>query len=329
MKRILSVLLFCFIYAGIIKAQTTVNQGKAIAEIFTDFHYNLNDTSKTTGFGLNRAYLGYRYQPEGNFYGTLILNIGSPDDLSADATHRRYAYFREASMSYSKDNLNVSFGITSTRLFDFQQKFWGKRYVANTYQSNNGYGYVADLGLVVDYKFNDFVTADFTLMNGEGYSELQLDNILKTSMGFIIKPIKQIAIRLYGDVNKPHGILQYTLIGFVGFKNELITLGGEASYKTNLDLNEGHDAWGISATGGIIIFKKAEIFARYDYSTSVILPGDILQWHHKIDGSFAVYGLQYTFSQNVKLALSYQGSNAYDSGTKNSNAIYVNGLFKF
>ena len=41
MKKNLSVLLFCTISAGIINAQTTVNQGKAIAEIFAVNGYNL------------------------------------------------------------------------------------------------------------------------------------------------------------------------------------------------------------------------------------------------------------------------------------------------
>jgi len=329
MKRILFVLLFFATCVHIVKSQTTVIPGKPIAEIFTDFHYNINDTSKTSGFGLNRAYLGYKFQPEGNFYGTVIVNIGSPEDLSAGEVPRRYAYFREASMSYLKDNLNISFGITTTRLYDFQQKFWGKRYIANTYQSINGYGYVADIGLVIDYQFNDVVKVDFTLTNGDGYSELQLDNSLKTSIGLNITPVKQMVIRLYGDIYKPHGIMQYTLIGFAGFKNDLITIGAEVSYKSNLDIIEGHNAWGISGTGGISITKKTEIFARYDYSTSVIAPGDIIHWNYKADGSFAVYGIQYTFNQNVKMALNYQGTYPYNTGIKNTNAVYVSGLFKF
>ena len=329
MKKTLPVLLVAFFFCQVTLAQTAVNTGKPIVEIFTDFHYDINDTAKTTGFGLNRAYMGYTYLPGDNFSATIIVNIGSPEELSAGSQPRRYAYFREVSIAWSKDNLNIYFGITGTRLFDFQQKFWGKRYIANTYQSINGYGYVADLGFAMDYKINDILKVDFTLMNGEGYSELQLDNSVKTSIGLTIFPIKELAIRLYGDITKPHGIWQNTLIGFVGFKNDLLTIGGEVSYKSNLDIVGGHDVWGISGTGGISVTKKTEIFARYDYSSSVIVPGDILQWNYTMDGSFAVIGVQYTFSHNVKVALNYQGTFPYNPGSHITDAIFMNALFRF
>ena len=329
MKKILPVFFVSLFLCQIINSQTTENTGKPIAEIFTDFHYNLNDTAQTTGFGLNRAHLGYNYLPGGNFSATIIVNIGSPEELTVEAKHRRYAYFKEASISWSKDKLNLSLGITKTRIFDYQQKFWGKRYIADTYQSINGYGFVADLGLVMDYKFNDIWKTDITIMNGEGYSELQLDNSVKTSAGLTITPVKQLAIRLYGDLTKPHGILQYTLIGFAGFKNEFITFGAEASYKSNLDMIGGHHAWGLSGTGAISISKKTEIFVRYDYSSSVIVPGDIIQWNYHMDGSFAIIGVQYTFSQNVKMALNYQGTYPYNHGRQITDTFFLNALFKF
>jgi hypothetical protein len=313
----------------IINSQTVNIPGKPIAEIFADFHYNLNDTTKTTGFGLNRAYFGYNYLPAGKFSGSLIVTIGSPEELPEGAVHRRYAYFREASLSYTNNNLVIIFGITGTRIFNFQQTFWGKRYIANTYQQLNGYGFVADLGVLADYKFSDKIRGDISVTNGEGYSEIQLDNSVKTSFGLTITPDKQFAIRLYGDINKPFGVWQYTLVGFTGFKNKLITFGAEVSYKSNLNQIVGHNVWGLSGTGGINITEKIELFSRYDYSTSIILPGESRKWNYINDKTFAVVGLQYTFSPNVKLALDFQGTYPYNSGVQNTNSIFVNGLFKF
>ncbi len=329
MIRILYTIIFTVIFCQLLNAQSVLIQGKPVAEIFTDFHCNLDDSSKTSGFGLNRAYLGYNFLPGGNFSGSIIVTIGNPDELASGSVRRRYAYFREASLTYTKNKLNIAFGITGTRLFDFQQKFWGKRYVANTYQSINGYGYVADLGVALDYKFNDIWRGDITVMNGEGYSDLQLDNGVRTSAGLTFTPVKQIAIRIYGDVENPHYKWRYTLIGFLGFKNDLITIGVEASYKSNIDLIGGHNAWGLSGTGGINIFKKTELFARYDYSASVIVPGENTQWNFHNDGRFAVFGLQYTFSENVKMALDYQGTYPYSTDIHISDAIYVNAMFKF
>jgi hypothetical protein len=223
MKSNFLLLFITLTFYQVTNSQIVPTQGKPVAEIFTDFHYNINDTSKTTGFGLNRAYFGYNFIPGGNFSGSVIVTIGTPDDLPPGSTHRRYAYFREASLSWTKDKLNLTFGITGTRIFNYQQQFWGKRYIASTYQQLNGYGFIADLGVVMDYKFNDIFKGDISIMNGEGYSELQLDNSVKTSAGLTITPVRQLAFRLYGDIDKPLGTWQYTLVGFAGFKNELIT----------------------------------------------------------------------------------------------------------
>jgi hypothetical protein len=329
MKRILipGAILF-FTFSGL-ASQTVDNQNKPTAEIYSDFHYNLGNPGRTTGFSLNRAYFGYNYIANENFSAIIKVEIGTPEDLADGSTARRYAYYREASINYTKDKLSVTLGITGTRLFDYQQKFWGKRYIANTYQAINGYGFVADLGMVADYKFNNIIEADFTLMNGEGYSNLQLDNNLKSSLGVTITPVKQLAFRVYGDLMKQSGIWQTTLIGFAGFSNDYFNFGAEISYKTNLDLTGGHDAWGISGTGAISLTEKMEFFTRYDYSTSVIAHGEALEWNFKKDGTFFITGFQYTFNKMVKIALDYQATFPVDASKSISKHIFLNALFKF
>jgi hypothetical protein len=329
MRKLLCVLITMTLACPSVMPQTPITFGKPIAEIFTDFHFNLSDTSKNTGFDLNRAFLGYQFLPEGKFYSTIIINIGTPDDLAEGSEPRRYAYFREASLAWSNEKLTVTMGITGTRIFEFQQRFWGKRYIANTYQSRNGYGFVADLGFVIDYRINNVFKADFTLMNGEGFSNIQLDDKLRASTGLTITPSEKIAARIYGDIYRQNGLWQSVFVGFVGYKNDLFIIGGEVSYKSNIDLIHGHHAWGISATGGINLNKTTQIFGRYDYSTSVTMPADILQWNYLQDGSFAIAGIEHTFSPNVKLALNYQGTFPYSSTGQISDLIYLNALFKF
>jgi hypothetical protein len=310
-------------------AQLPEIKGKPIAEIFTDFHINLNDTSKTTGFGLNRAYFGYNFIPSSDFSATIILNIGNPEDLPISSVHRRYAYVREASVAYSGDRLHISFGITGTRHFNYQQKFWGKRYIANTFQALNLFGVVADLGVVADYKFSDLISADVTVMNGEGYSELQLDNGVKTSAGLTVTPSTKVAIRFYNDINRQNGVWQYTLLTFAGFRNDHITIGAEFNYKTNLDLRAGDNAWGISATGAYSLPKKYEIFGRYDYSASVALPEDTNHWNYLLDGNLVIGGIQRVFNQYFKMAISYQETIPYDADLNSKSIIYLSASFKF
>jgi hypothetical protein len=329
MKRILPILFFCILICQLLSSQTVVSQGKPITEIFTDFHLNLNDTAKTTGFGLNRAYLGYNYTPEGNFSALIIVNVGSPEDLAFGSEPKRYAFFREASVTYTKEKLTLSFGMVSTRYENFQQGFWGKRYLGPEYQAKYGYGSVADLGIVIDYKFNDIIKADFSLLNGEGYNNIQLDNSLKTAFGFTITTPGNVAVRLYKDISRPSGIWQSTTIVFAGFRNDLFSFGSEISYKTNLDLNPGHDVWGISGTGSIFLSKKSDIFGRYDYSASVTVPGEFSQWDSAKDGTFFIGGIQRTFNSNLKMALNWRRTNPYIQGIQSTDAIYLNARFKF
>src|SRR5664279_3007047 len=122
MKRLLPFLILCTL-GQLTKSQTVTSNGRPFAEIFTNFHYNLNDTSKTTGFGLDRVYVGYNYTPAGNFSAMIIVNLG----------------------------------MVNTRFEDFQQGFWGKRYLGPEFEAIYGYCSVADLGIVVDYQLNDLI----------------------------------------------------------------------------------------------------------------------------------------------------------------------------
>jgi hypothetical protein len=309
----------------ILKSQEPEIKGKPIVEIFTDLHYNLNkDTLNTTGFGLNRAYFGYDFTLDKNFSTTLVVDIGNPLDLPLGSKSRRYAHFREASVRYTGEKFTLTAGISGTSIFSFQQKFWGKRYIANTYQSINGYGYVADLGLFATYKFNNIISADVSLTNGEGYSTLQLDNSLKASAGITLTPVKKLAIRMYSDLMKKKDLYQNTLVGFIGFRSDIFYIGGEASFKSNLDLTEGHHAWGVSSTAGLNITQKNEIFARFDYSTSVVIPGDDSGWNYEKDGSFIVGGVQHSFNKYIQAALNYQSYFPIDNNRTISHYIFLN-----
>jgi hypothetical protein len=329
MKRFLSVTIFLSLGWQILYNQTVNLAGHPIAEIFTDFHLNLNDTSKTTGFGLNRAYFGFTFTPDDHFSGSVIINAGNPEDLAPGSVSKRYTYIREASLTYSNEKLKIAFGITGTRLFEFQQRFWGKRYIANTYQSLNGYGFIADLGIGIDYQMSDILKADFTLMNGEGYNKIQIDNSLRSSAGITLTSENGLAFRIYGDITRVNGLWQPMFVGFAGFRNNLVTIGTEITYKSNIDLIEGHHSWGLSGTGAIRVSQKTELFARYDYSTSVLIPQEIRKWNYLKDGTFLVIGIQYSFTENVKIALDYQGIHPYENDKERSEAVFVNALFKF
>ena len=114
MKKILSALVILLLCRQIIHAQAVEIQGKPIAEIFTDFHYTFGDTSNTTGFGIKRAFLGYNFLPPGNFSSTVIVNIGSPEELAEGCFNCREDFYK--------------YGSIAKRLFDFSGDFRRRRF---------------------------------------------------------------------------------------------------------------------------------------------------------------------------------------------------------
>jgi hypothetical protein len=328
MKRILPCLLVLFVFCEFSYSQNPISSGNPIMQIITDFHLDLNDTARTTGFGISRAYFGYNYLPGNNFSCKIILNVGTPEDLPKQASPRRYAFFREASVTYTKDRVNVSFGIATTRHFDYLQRFWGKRFIANEFEVRNKYGNIADLGVVLDYKFSDKLTGDVAVTNGEGYSEIQLDNGVKVAAGLTYRPTTQYAFRFYNDLNNNNGVLQYTLSSFAGIDNKWINFGASFHYKTNMDKVEGHDGWGVSSTGSVKLPQNYEIFARYDYSGSVTLPDELNPWNYMKDANLVIFGLQKNINANFKLAVDYQDSIPYSRELPSSGFIFLNALFK-
>ena len=327
MRKIPAALTFLLLMSQASWSQTPEKKGYPISEIFTNFHYSINDTSETTGFGIERALLGYTLPAGENFSATVIVNISSPEEVVAGTKTRRFAHFREAFISYSKDKLTLNFGITKTLLADYQQRFLEKRYIAENLIATREFGYVSDLGVSAWYRFSDLIRADVSLMNGKGYSTIQFDNNLKTSAGIYITP-GNLAFRIFGDIMKRETDWQSTMVGFAGFKNDLLTIGAEMSYKKNLGMREGSDAWGFSGTGAVYISDKVDIFARYDWFSSAFVNDDPYRWNYLDDGRLAIGGIEYSFSKKIKISLNYQGTYAYDNRDA-AELIYLNSLFRF
>jgi len=312
-----------------IYSQAGERKGTPVAEVFTNFHYSLNDTAKNTGFGIERALLGYTLPSGEYFSATVILNIGIPEDLASGSKPRRYAYFREALISYAKDKLTVNMGITKTLIAHHQQIFHGKRYIADNLLALKGFGFVSDLGISVWYDFSEKIKADVSLMNGKGYSNIQSDNSLKAAAGLYAAPVSSLAFRVSGDIMKLEGAWQTTLVSFAGIKTDHMTIGGELSYKSNFGPEDGNDAWGFSGTAAYYITEKIDIFTRYDYSSSVKSKNIDEQWEFLNGGTFIIAGVEYAFTDKNKLSLNFQEMNPYDNIRQTSDFIFLNALLRF
>ncbi len=306
-----------------------ISYGKFNGKIFSNFHFDLLSEEHESAFAVERAYFGYDYWLSENFSVKLKLDIGSPNQESSYDILKRYAYFKNAALIYKKNNLTLSFGLIDLYQFKVQEKFWGHRYIYKSFQDEHKFGNSADLGASIQYKLNNFITADYSLVNGEGYNQLQTDNSYKSAIGLTIKPIKAITVRLYADYIE-HEEIQSTWSAFLGYQlNEILTFGFEYNYQLNNKFVKDYNLSGLSTYASYQIFEKWELFARYDKLWSNTLKDDPYQWNINKDGSAIIAGIQYSPIKNINVAANYQDWYPYAQNIDNQSYFYLNLEFQF
>lgn len=303
--------------------ETFKPSGTPIITVFSNFRAGLGD-SNNSAFEVKRAYLGYDYNISESFSAIVKLDIGSPKDVSFE----RIAFFKNAALEYNNGNLKVTFGLIDLYQYKTQEKFWSRRYIFKSFNDENKFGVSADLGTSISYKFSGKFSADFTLMNGEGYKSLQADNTYKAGFGLTFNPIKDLILRVYYDMSNK-SITQSSLACFVGYtyKNKA-TIGAEYNYLWNNSFADGNDRFGYSFYGSYSINNKFELFGRYDKIDSSILTDEDQPWNLAKDGSVLIAGIQYAPAKRVKLALNYQDWVPFSENLNTNSYIYLNIEFK-
>jgi hypothetical protein len=296
--------------------------GKVSAKIYTHFNYSL-DGESSTAFEVRRAYFGYSRDLDDNFSAAVKLDIGSIDDQSEFALIRRYAYFKNAYMSYRKGNIRTWFGLMDMLQFKVQEKFWGYRYLYKSFMDEYRFGSSADLGAGIQYSPSKRVSADLILSNGEGYKNLQFDKIYRLGMGLTLKPLERLTLRAYYTVHTSE-IKEMTLSGFAGYDMDKMRIGAEYNHQLNYRFNEGYNRYGYSVYSTYVISHKWEIFGRYDHLYSNILPEQEIPWNLANDGSAVIGGVQFTPIRYVHLALNYQDWVEYAENGGSEPFIYFN-----
>jgi len=303
--------------------------GNFSGNVFSNFHVQLNSPELESAFEVQRAYFGYNYKLSENFTAILKLDIGSPNQTSQYDLLKRYAYFKNAGLVYHKNKLTLSFGLIDLFQFKAQEKIWNHRYIYQSFQDLYKFGNSADLGFSAEYKMNDFLSADFSVMNGEGYNQLQTDNAYKSALGICVFPVKNLVVRLYADYIEKDEI-QTTWSSFIAYDfNKKASIGIEYNVKLNYNYNLNQTLSGISTYASYEISKMIEIFGRFDKLWSNKIEGYPYQWNINKDGSSIIAGLQFSPIKNIKMAVNYQDWVPYASNIDNEYYIYLNLEYKF
>jgi hypothetical protein len=350
---LLSLILLAATATGFAQTDSTFKPiGKVIVQVINRTLYQTDGSTGQYGMYINRAHFGYNYQFAPKWSGTVILDAGRPtvfgnltvkdangNLLPVSSTYQAGSYYTMGlKFSYLEfdptSNLKLQAGGILQNHYITQEKFWGYRYVLETFQDRYFGTPSGDLGFIGYYAPMSWLSVDAALTNGEGFRFNQdAQGKVKYAMGIDIKPVKGWINRLYydnsasSDPTKP--ATQQLLSVFSGYRlPKVFRLGAEYNYHFNHGNMSNQDLFGLSVYGSYEMTERFEIFARYDHLQSNILNGTSGAWHLAGDGQAYIAGVHYIPVKNVALSLSYQGWQPTDRALKYKNTIALSTEFK-
>ncbi len=294
--------------------------GKPIVTIFGNYSTGLGSANDVSGFALERCYLGYQFSVLDNLGGKVIFDIGSTKVSGSDL--ERVAYVKNAMLTWTPGKFTFNFGLIGLEQFDVQEKFWGYRYIWKSFQDEYKFNSSADLGIVAKYQFTEWLGADVTLINGEGYKKLNKDNRYRYGFGITLKPLKPLTLRAYYDRYDGKGDnlkAQQTMALFAGYKQKWFSIGLEFDKLWNAEFVNQHNQTGYSVYATVYASKKISVFGRYDDLSSK-------EHYFKGDQRRAVVGVQYEPFRYLRISPNFQTVNP--SVGKSMSYLFVNAEFK-
>ena len=308
--------------------------GRIIARAFADYSSGLSkNTNNESGFDLTRAFLGYNYQITPTLQAQIVIDGAA----GHSSTNSLDVYVRNAYLQWADKGFKVSAGEIGMLEFKVQEDYWGRRYVLKSFQDLNKMSASVDLGVTAEYKVNSFLEADLTVVNGEGYKEVKKDNSNRYGVGVTAYPIKNLAVRVFGDLYNdsqaqrealPTGVTeadyknQYSLALFVGYKTDFFTGGVEYNRVYNKGFIEKKDYFGYSAYASYKVAPKCWIYARYDNMDSSS-PSNFASKHwNKSDGQLMIGGIEFRPLKQVKISPNFRNINPQRG--KSEQYLYVN-----
>lgn len=320
MKRITILIALLLLLGASISAQQ-LNDGKVIITILSNFHSGFGAMNDVRGFELERSYLGYQCQLPSNLSMKVVFDVGR--SKSVDDLHR-VAYVKNALVSWTNENWKLSAGVIPTFMCDFQEKFWGYRYVMKSFQDEYKFGSSADLGISAAYDFSENLSMDVIIANGEGYKKVQVDDGLAYGMGLTVKPLDGLNIRLYGGLNEASGSGEddaYNLAAFVGYKSKDFSIGAEYNSYLNSGYVKNADKSGYSVYTSLKLNDKVSVYGRADYLASKA------DWNETEDGTLGMAGVEIKLNKYIQISPNFRMWKPKADGLDNEYMAYISCRF--
>lgn len=292
-------------------------KGKAIVQVFSNFHTGFGHDNDDRGFELDRSYVGYQYDLGKGLQIKGVMDIGQSDDVN---DYHRIAYIKNAQLTWKTGNWTFNGGLISTIQFGVQEKFWGYRYVMKSFQDQYKFGNSADLGVSAAYRVNDWLSADAIVVNGEGYKKVQKNDGLQYGLGATLTPTRALTFRVYYGLNEGSEDSQeniQNLATFIGLKLSGFSIGAEYNRIWNAKNVDGNDYDGFSVYSNIKLNKGADLYLRFDDCSMN-------------EESAFIAGVQWKLGKYVKLSPNFRWNHKdMDGGNQDSYMGYVSCYFGF
>lgn len=295
--------------------------GKIIGKGFFDYSTGFGKKNTEAGFDITRAFLGYNYKFTKKLQAQVVTDCasGHNDQGGLDV------YLRNAFVSWDDKKLSVSAGLIGLLQFNTQEKYWAHRYVLKSFQDLNKMGSSVDAGITASYALTPYLSVDISFLNGEGYKKIVKNNSTRYGLGLTLSPIKNMAIRAYGDVyndgedmRDPYPSTatssnyknQYALALFAGYQNDAISVGAEYNRQYNKGFIGDKDCYGYSLYSTVKVAPKCNVYGRYD-SMDSSAPSSIATSWNKLDGQLTIVGAEFQIAKQLKISPNLRNINAH------------------
>jgi hypothetical protein len=242
-------------------------------------------------------------------------------------------WLKFASLTWQvNDRLSLEGGALLQNHYIMQERFWGLRYVAQTFQDMYWHIPSSDLGFMARYKISEIFGIDAALTNGEGpRSHQDSEGAVKTAIGLDFVPSEKIQVRFYyhnrqAQTNGSENEQMFSAFaGVRPFKN--LRVGAEYNYMNHQRNINNLDSYGFSFYSVLSINEATEIFGRFDqlaYDVPVHIDSYINAGNNAV-----IAGLSHSPVNKVWLSLNYQGHFYNENSVGNQNRVMLSMEYKF
>lgn len=304
MLSLLSILAFQAIsHAGEAKKEQPPVEVSGV--LFGRYTYELTEGADGYNeFAMDRVYVRADASINDHLGARVTLDADHFKDSAVDTKYRLFVKHAYLEWKDAAPGVKVRAGVIDAPLGPYMDDLWGHRYITDNFTSWAIKLSTADLGVGAYGKHREgLVDWAAVLVNGEGYSKLEVDAGKQAQARLTVDPLAggdEMKLPITGFVAyamNPDDNQELIASGQVGFEMPYLLVSGQVLMKSQADLS----GFGYSAIALPRVPKVLSGVFRYDaYDPDTAVDGDA--------STQLVVGASHNFAKKVALALTYEHS---------------------